>query len=76
MLKWHKNYGSRTYILSKTKYFHIVVGWSFGVVTDLDNEGEIFIFRSSFYVIINQYEIFDKKVPTLIIPKNYWLNTN
>ena len=41
------------------------------MVTDLDNEGEIFIFRSSFYVIINQYEIFDKKVPTLIIPKNY-----
>ena len=34
------------------------------MITDLGNEGEIFIFRSSFYAIINQYEFFDKKVPT------------
>ena len=33
-------------------------------------KGEIFIFRSSFYAIIDQHEIFDKKLPNLIIPKN------
>ena len=31
---------------------------------------EIFIFRSSFYAIIDQHEIFDKKLPNLTIPQN------
>ena len=73
MLKWYKNYFFYTYFfLSKTKYFHFVVGCRLGWWNDPDNKGEIFIFRSSFYAIIDQHEIFDKKIPNLIIPKKSW----
>ena len=34
------------------------------------------IFRSSFYVIINQHKIFDKKLRNMITPKNSWFNSN
>ena len=72
MLKWHKNHCPYIYILSKTKYSHTVVGWGSEWWTDLGNKEEIFIFRSSFYAIIDQHEIFDKKIPNLIIPKKSW----
>ena len=74
MLKWHKNHCPYIYILWKTKYSHTVVGWGSEWWTDLGNKEEIFIFRSSFYAIIDQHEIFDKKLPNLIIPKNYSFN--
>ena len=38
--------------------------------------GEIFIFRSPLYAIIDQHENFDEKLPNLIILNNSWFNTN
>ena len=73
MLKWYKNYCFYTYFFYRKQSIFIlwwVAGWDWW--NDPDNKGEIFIFRSSFYTIIDQHEIFDKKIPNLIIPKKSW----
>ena len=70
MLKWHKSYCLYTYILSKTKYFSYCGGVRVGIDELIWTMRAIFIFISTFYAIIEQHEIFDKKLPNLIISRN------
>ena len=68
MLKWYKNY---TYLFYRKQSIFILwwgAGWEWW--NDSDSKCEIFIFRSSFYAIIDQHEILDKEIPNLVINKN------
>ena len=70
MLKWYKNY---TYLFYRKQSIFILwwgAGWEWW--NDSDSKCEIFIFRSSFYAIIDQHEILDKEIPNLVIHKNSW----
>ena len=73
MLNWHKKYCSYTYILSKKKFF-LYFGW---VQTRSDDFIRTIRRRYLFPDPLSMWLLISMKFSTnLIIPQNYWFNTN